>query len=194
MPSARARLDSDRLRRWRREDSPPRILDVRSPAEFGSLHIPGSYNVPLDTLQEHRDELSRHLEQDVVLVCRSGFRAEQAERALAEAGMPDVHVLEGGIDAWQRSGGEVTRGRQQWSLERQVRLVAGLLVLTGVLASLAVPAAVWFAGAIGAGLTVAALTDTCALGALLARMPHNRGTSCDIDSVVAELTHGRSRS
>jgi rhodanese-related sulfurtransferase len=194
MPSARARLDSDRLRRWRREDSPPRILDVRSPAEFGSLHIPGSYNVPLDTLQEHRDELSRHLEQDVVLVCRSGFRAEQAERALAEAGMPDVHVLEGGIDAWQRSGGEVTRGRQRWSLERQVRLVAGLLVLTGVLASLAVPAAVWFAGAIGAGLTVAALTDTCALGALLARMPHNRGTSCDIDSVVAELTHGRSRS
>src|SRR5699024_8812872 len=60
----------------------PRVLDVRTPAEFETVHIPGSYNVPLDTLREHREELGSHLEDEVVLVCRSGNRAEQAERLL----------------------------------------------------------------------------------------------------------------
>ena len=71
------------------------MIDVRTPAEFAAVHIPGSYNVPLDLLSEHRDELRRHLDTDVVLVCRSGQRAERAERTLAATGLSGVHVLPG---------------------------------------------------------------------------------------------------
>jgi rhodanese-related sulfurtransferase len=104
-----ARLDVATLREWldaRDHDSreAPRVLDVRTAAEFRTVHIPGSYNVPLDLLREHRGELSRHLEQDVVLVCRSGARAGQAETLLADTGLPNVHVLDGGLLAWQRTG------------------------------------------------------------------------------------------
>ena len=67
-----ARVDAETLREWLGRDDAPRLLDVRTPAEFGTAHIPGSYNVPLDLLKEHRDELRRHLDDDVVLVCRSG--------------------------------------------------------------------------------------------------------------------------
>lgn len=63
----------------------------------------GSYNVPLHLLREHRDEISRHLDQ-VVLVCRSGNRAAQAELVLAETGMTNLHLLDGGILAWQDAG------------------------------------------------------------------------------------------
>jgi rhodanese-related sulfurtransferase len=84
----RVRLDDSKV-------DVPRVLDVRTPAEFETAHIPGSHNVPLDLLREHRTELTRHLDDDVVLVCRSGARATQAERALGEAGAPGLSVLEG---------------------------------------------------------------------------------------------------
>ena len=75
----------------------PHLLDVRTPAEFETAHIPGSHNVPLETLREHRAELLGHLDEQVVLVCRSGRRAGQAEGALAEAGLPNLRVLHGGM-------------------------------------------------------------------------------------------------
>jgi rhodanese-related sulfurtransferase len=178
---------ADELRRWLNEDDAPRVLDVRSPAEFEAMHIPGAYNVPLDTLREHRDEVVRHVDDDVVLVCRSGMRASQAEQTLAVAGMPNVHVLDGGILAWEQIGAPVNRGRARWDIERQVRLAAGTLVLAGGLGSLVVPQLKWLATAVGAGLAGAALTNTCAMGAALSRLPFNRGASCDIDSVVRQL-------
>lgn len=181
-------VDSPELRSWLGTASAPRILDVRTPAEFETAHIPGSYNVPLDTLREHRDELVGHLDDDVVLVCRSGMRAQQAERAFVEAGLPNVHVLRGGITQWEADGGPLARGRERWDLERQVRLVAGSLVVAGGLGSLAVPQAKWLATAIGAGLVFAALTNSCAMGAVLSKLPFNRGAAaCDIRTVVAEL-------
>ena len=137
---------------------------MRTPAEFTTAHIPGSYNVPLDLLREHRDELRQHLDQDVVLICRSGARAGQAETLLARTGLTNLHVLDGGITAWQNAGAPVNQGPARWDLERQVRLVAGSLVLTGVLASVLAPKAKWLSAAIGAGLTTAALTNTCAMG------------------------------
>ncbi|MGJ3558781.1 rhodanese-like domain-containing protein [Streptomyces sp. INA 01156] len=87
--------------------------------------MPGSYNVPLGTLREHREELTRHLDTDVVLVCRSGQRAGQAERALAEAGLPGLTVLSGGMTAWEKSGAPTDYGQERWDMERQVRLAAG---------------------------------------------------------------------
>ena len=188
-----ARLDVATLREWLDSGDldtreAPRVLDVRTAAEFRTVHIPGSYNVPLDLLREHRGELSRHLEQDVVLVCRSGARAGQAETLLADTGLPNVHVLDGGLLAWQRTDAPVNRGSARWDLERQVRLVAGGLVLAGVLASVLVPAMKWLSAAVGGGLAMAALTDSCVMGLLLSKLPYNRDVSCDLQTVLAELT------
>lgn len=183
-----ARLDVATLRDWLDSRDVPRVLDVRTAAEFRTVHIPGSYNVPLDLLREHRGELSRHLDQDVVLVCRSGARAGQAETLLAETGLPNMHVLDGGLLAWQRTDAPVNRGSARWDLERQVRLVAGGLVLAGVLASVLVPAMKWLSAAVGGGLAMAALTDSCVMGLLLSKLPYNRDVSCDLQTVLAELT------
>ncbi|MFC3688858.1 rhodanese-like domain-containing protein [Aquipuribacter hungaricus] len=164
-----------------------RVLDVRTPAEFETMHIPGAYNVPLDTLKEHREELSAHLDDDVVLVCRSGVRATQAEQALAGAGLPNLQVLDGGILAWEQAGGEVRRGAQRWELERQVRLVAGSMVLSSVLVSLLKPGVQVVAGAVGAGLTFAAVSNSCLMGSILMKLPYNRSSTYDVRDVMGQL-------
>ena len=166
---------------------PPRLIDVRTPGEFETVHIAGAYNVPLDLLREHRDEIGEHLERDVVLVCRSGQRAAQAEDTLRAAGLVNVHVLDGGMTAWESAGLPVNRGTERWDLERQVRLVAGSIVVSSVLGSIAAPKLKWLAAGIGSGLAYAALSNTCAMGMLLARLPYNRGPSCDLDTIVAQL-------
>ncbi len=76
------RIDAATLDQWLRDGTDLLVLDVRSPAEFEGMHIPGAYNVPLDTLGEHATEIQRHVEDPVVLVCRSGMRASQAEQRL----------------------------------------------------------------------------------------------------------------
>ncbi|MET7808823.1 rhodanese-like domain-containing protein [Micromonospora chersina] len=188
-----ATLDAVSLRELIDAGHAPRLLDVRTPAEFETSHIPGSYNVPLDLLKEHREELRNHLDEDVVLVCRSGARATQAEQALAGVGLPNLKVLDGGIMAWQAANAPIKRGAPRWDLERQVRLVAGSIVLASVLGSVFVPQLKWVAGFIGAGLTFAAVTNTCAMGMMLGKLPYNRGASCDLDTIVGQLreTGGR---
>jgi rhodanese-related sulfurtransferase len=167
-PSLRERLDD--------ATSPtPRLIDVRTAAEFEAGHIPGAINVPLNVLKQRLDDLRPLLRgQDIVLVRRSGQRAGQAHETLAEAGLGAGKVLAGGILDWERTGGELDRGRPGWELERQVRFAAGALVLAAVLASVAVPQAKWLAALVGGGLVVAAVSNTCALGMVLARMPWNR--------------------
>ena len=108
--SAAATINSTELRDLLHSAAPPRVLDVRTPGEFQTAHIAGAYNVPLDLLREHRDEIIEHLDQDVVLVCRSGQRAAQAEQTLRTAGLINVHILEGGITAWEAKGFAVNRG------------------------------------------------------------------------------------
>ncbi|MER5739507.1 rhodanese-like domain-containing protein, partial [Streptomyces sp. NPDC002262] len=129
------------LHRLVQEGRAPRLLDVRTPGEFRTVHIPGSYNVPLHTLREHRAELLSHLDEEVVLVCRSGQRAREAEQALAQAGLPNLRVLDGGMNAWEAAGAPVERGPERWDMERQVRLVAGSIVLVTGLVGIAVPGA-----------------------------------------------------
>ncbi|MEV7236638.1 rhodanese-like domain-containing protein [Streptomyces sp. NPDC051020] len=185
--SRAAAIDSAALQRLIREGRGPRLLDVRTPGEFRSVHIPGAYNVPMATLREHRAELLTHLDEDVVLVCRSGTRAAQAEAALAEAGLPNLRVLDGGMIAWEAAGGSVNYGSDRWDMERQVRLVAGSIVLTTGLAGLLVPGIHLIGTAVGAGLTYAALSNSCAMGMLLAKLPYNRGPRTDIRTVIAAL-------
>ncbi|AOT61607.1 MULTISPECIES: rhodanese-like domain-containing protein [Streptomyces] len=182
-----AGLSPAALRQQMEAGHAPRVLDVRTPGEFRTVHIPGSYNVPLDTLREHRGELLAHLDEDVVLVCRSGARAAQAEQALAEAGLPNLRVLDGGMTAWEAAGAPVNRGEARWDLERQVRLVAGSIVLVSGVTGIFVPGAHLVGTAIGAGLTFAALSNTCAMGMLLSKLPYNRGPRTDIRAVVAAL-------
>jgi rhodanese-related sulfurtransferase len=182
------RIDTATVEQWLRDDVDCKLLDVRSPAEFESVHIPGAYNVPLDTLGEHATEIRHHVDEPVVLICRSGMRASQAEQRLAAAGMGNVRVLEGGMMAWERAGGRVNRGRARWDIERQVRLVAGTIVLAAIVASVWLPAARFVAGAVGLGLSVAALTNTCAMGAVLGKLPYNRSNTCDVNAVVDQLT------
>ncbi|MEU6742145.1 rhodanese-like domain-containing protein [Streptosporangium sandarakinum] len=190
-PEIPAALDVASLRHLLESGRAPRLIDVRTPGEFETAHIPGSHNVPLDLLREHRAELRAHLDEQTVLVCLSGRRAAQAGQDLAAVGLPGLRVLTGGINAWQAAGAPVASGKPRWSLERQVRLVAGSVVLGSILVSTAVPRAKWLAAAIGGGLTFAALSDTCAMGMMLAKLPYNRGPRTDIATVLGALAGGR---
>jgi len=183
-----ATMDAATLQTLLATADPPRLLDVRTPAEFESLHIAGAYSVPLDLLREHRDEIADHLDRQVVLICRSGQRAAQADRTLRQAGLTNVSILAGGITSWEARGYALNRGTPRWDLERQVRLVAGLIIAVSVLLSAFVSGAEWIAFAMGVGLAVAALTNTCAMGMLLARLPYNRaGATCDAATITSQL-------
>lgn len=180
-------IDSSQLRRLIADDPLVRILDVRTGGEFDSVHIPGSYNVPLDTLAEHAHDLAE-LEHPVVLVCKSGARADQAHGRLAGAGKQQLHLLEGGLDAWLGAGGDVVRGvSETWAMDRQVRLVAGSLSLAAILTSVVAPKAKWLAGGVAAGLTFSAVTNTCAMANVLTKLPYNRGRGCDVGAVLQQM-------
>ena len=165
--------------------TPVRVLDVRTPGEFENRHIAGAYNVPLDQLAEHAPELRAVSGGLVVLVCQSGQRASRAEALLRQAGMPGVHVLEGGMTAWVQAALPTRRTRARMSLERQVRIAAGALVALGSFAALTI-SPFWAAvpALIGSGLVFAGITDTCAMGMLLAKLPYNHAASCDTESIV----------
>jgi rhodanese-related sulfurtransferase len=187
-----ATIATAELRRLRVENPDLRLVDVRTGGEFESSHIPGAYNVPLHTLGEHAGDLAT-LEHPVVLVCQSGARADTAKTTLDAAGKTGLYVLDGGMNAWQAAGGEVnTSDQPKWAMDRQVRLVAGSLVVAGVLASIAAPKAKLLAGAVGGGLVFSAVSNTCAMGNLLARLPYNRGPECDVDAVLDQLRHRES--
>jgi rhodanese-related sulfurtransferase len=172
------------------DDGQVRLLDVRTAAEFETAHISGSYHVPLATLGEHCSDICG-TDASVVVVCQTGSRATQAAKQLSTNGMDNVRVFDGGIGAWVNAGAPVVRGQEKWSLERQVRLLAGSIVLTGVVASTRVPAAKWAAGFVGGGLTFAALSNTCAMGNVLSRLPYNKGGDIDVASSVEALVKNR---
>jgi rhodanese-related sulfurtransferase len=170
----------------------PTLIDVRTPVEFEAGHIPGAVNVPLDELKGSLDEIRDVLhDHDVVLVCRSGQRAGQAQEALHQAGLGRSRVLTGGIVDWEATGGDLNRGRQAWELERQVRMAAGALVVTGIAASTVAPRAKWLSAFVGSGLVFAAATNTCAMGMALAKMPWNQRGARATGSALDQLTRTR---
>lgn len=184
-------IRADQLERLLRERPEVRVLDVRTPGEYESAHILGAYNVPLDTLGEHGPDIRAHVDEPVVLVCQSGQRARRAEEALQRAGMPNLHVLDGGVNGWIAAGKPVQRGRERISLERQVRIAAGALAAAGGLLALAAnPLFALLPAFVGSGLVFAGATDTCAMGMALARLPYNRPATCDVDAMVRALKAG----
>lgn len=187
-PTADA-ITSSQLHELLESPTAPRIVDVRTPAEFETAHISGSYNVPLDVLDKHAAEIAERLDRDqgVVLVCRSGQRSTKAQTLLRNAGLTGGRVLDKGIADWEGQGFAVDRGAQRWDLERQVRLVAGSIVLSSVVGSAALPRLKWLAAGIGAGLTYAAISNTCAMATALSKLPYNRGATADAKAVLSQL-------
>ncbi len=179
------------LARLLRERPEARLLDVRTPGEFEAEHIAGAYNVPLDTLDEHAAEIRAGVAEPVVLVCRSGQRARKAEAALLAVGMTNLRVLDGGLTAWAAAGQPVRRGEPRMSLERQVRIAAGALAATGGFLALFVnPLFAAIPAFVGSGLVFAGVTDTCAMGLLIARLPYNRPAGGDVPATVRALATG----
>ena len=168
----------------------PLLVDVRTPAEHESLRVPGSHNIPLDLLQKNKEALAEQLSGEIVLICQTGNRANQALQHLRAAGVDTARVLEGGVVAMEAQHSQHThRGQQRWAMDRQVRMVAGSLVLTGFLGSkLISPKVGYLAGAIGAGLTFSALTDSCAMAAALNKMPWNKvEADPTVEKLLAEI-------
>ena len=116
----------------------------------------------------------------LVIICGSGNRAAQARERLARLGFSNLACLAGGLAAWEASGFPVERDeRAPWSLERQVRVAAGALVLAGAaLGWLAHPGFHGLSAFVGAGLVFAGVTDWCGMGLLLAKAPWNRRSNC----------------
>ncbi len=159
------------------------IIDVRTPVEFREVHIEPARNIPLDLLdvQQLKAEGLGTNQRPLYVVCRTGNRAAKACEKFLAAGLENVFLIEGGTLGWVEAGLPVKRGKKAISLERQVRIAAGTLVLLGVVLGFTVhPAFYGLAAFVGAGLVFAGITDTCAMGMLLAKMPWNRvGTFSD---------------
>ena len=159
--------------------SQAQLVDVRSPSEFAAGHIPGAVNIPMDQIEARLDDVS--VTAPLVLICQAGKRARMTA-GLLEPCHREITVLEGGTKAWTQAGLPlVSSTKTRWSLERQVRLGAGLLVLCGAALAFTVNTYWLLLSAFaGLGLTFAGLTDLCPMAELLQRMPWNRHSHCKV--------------
>ncbi len=157
----------------------PDVIDVRTPAEFSAVHVPGARLLPLDTLDcaavlSERDKTNKT--SPVYILCHSGIRAKNASTKFEAVGFDDSVVVTGGTQAWVDAGYEVTRGeRTVLPLDRQLQLTIGAMVVTGVLLGVFVnPLWIWLAGFAGCGLMFAGLSGICPMRSLIAKMPWNQ--------------------
>lgn len=156
------------------------IIDVRTPVEFREIHAQQARNIPLDALdpQSFLARCGVDSDQPIYLVCKGGGRSAKACQKLIDAGFANVVSVDGGTQAWEAAGLPVVRGQKTISLERQVRIAAGSLVVLGaVLGYFVHPYFIGLSALVGAGLAYAGVTDTCGLGMLLTWMPWNQGAS-----------------
>lgn len=156
------------------KDSAVKLLDVRSALEYSEIHIKDSINIPIDMLGGKINELAQSGKAYIVL-CRTGNRSPMAADMLTRSGLPSVKVMNGGITRWQKERLPVEKGQGGISLERQVRIIAGSLILSGILLSIFVNP--WFLGIsifVSGGLIFAGVTDNCMMGVLLMKLPYNK--------------------
>lgn len=154
------------------------LLDVRTPAEFAGRHAVGARNIPLDGIPSKAlsGEHALSKDQPICILCEKGGRAAIAAEQLLAEGCLDVHVVEGGTQGWVAAGLPViSSGRKTISVDRQVRIGVGSLVLLGILGGFLIHRGFFALSAFaGAGLVFAGITDWCGMGLLLARAPWNR--------------------
>ncbi|NEY33088.1 DUF2892 domain-containing protein [Streptomyces sp. PRKS01-65] len=167
------------------------VIDVRTPGEYALGHLPGAHNIPLDHLDAALPALRTAADRgELLVVCASGTRSATACRRLADQGVTAA-TLTGGTTAWTRLGHDIHRPagtRAPWAMDRQVRLAAGSLVLTGLIAGRRRSAARWLSAGVAGGLVFSALTNTCGMASILARLPYNRPRTADLDATLAALT------
>ncbi|MGI9524467.1 MAG: rhodanese-like domain-containing protein [Hyphomicrobiaceae bacterium] len=153
------------------------LIDVREPDEYVREHIPQAHLVPLSGF--NREDFPREHDKVAVFHCGTGMRTDAAASQILQSGFKEVYQLDGGLKAWRKAGLAVNENRSApISIMRQVQIVAGGLVLLGVV--LAVLLSPWFivlSGFVGAGLMFAGISGTCAMAALLTRMPWNRAST-----------------
>ncbi|GHH00249.1 rhodanese-like domain-containing protein [Streptomyces lanatus] len=166
------------------------VIDVRTPGEYAAGHLPGALNIPLDRLGRALPTLAERPGGELLIVCASGARSENACKLLTEHGIPAM-TLTGGTQGWAERGHELHRPasapRSTWSMERQVRFTAGSIVLVGLGLGLLHPAWQLLSAGIAGGLVFSALTNTCGMAAILSKLPHNRPRPADLDATLAAL-------
>ncbi len=158
------------------------LIDVRTPVEYREVHAVKAKNIPLSSLDPDAVINQSYEEEPLYVICQKGGRSQQACQLFLDAGHTNVVSVTGGTAAWVDAELPVARGKNAISLERQVRIAAGLLVLAGSLLGMFVSP--WFMGLpafVGAGLTFAGITDTCGMAMILARMPWNQVKSPSTD-------------
>lgn len=160
------------------------VLDVRSVAEYRGGHIAGAQLIPIDALSADalaqtfkRPSLGR--EETLYITCHAGPRALQAAERLQRAGFNNVTLIEGGTRRWEELGLPVERCGKTLSLERQIQIVIGSLLVLKVFLGFSVHE-LFFAltGMVGFGLIIAGTTRWCGMAKLIAHMPWNRNTDC----------------
>lgn len=154
------------------------IIDVRTPLEFREVRAVVARNIPLDSLDPHAvmKERNGSADEPLYVICKSGTRGAKAQQKFIDAGYENVVNVDGGTEAWVSAGLPVVRGKKSMSLERQVRIAAGFIVLSGAVSAM-VTGNVYLAGIpafVGAGLMFAGITDSCAMGMLIAKTPWNQ--------------------
>lgn len=180
-------ITPQQLRELHQAGRPVDLIDVRTPVEFREVHVSFARNVPLDVLDPQSVQTDRGARQSepLYVICKAGTRGKQACEKFIAAGFTEVVNVEGGTSACEQAGLDVVRGKKAISLERQVRIAAGTLVLAGaVLGYFVDPRWIGLSAFVGAGLIFAGVTDTCGMAILLGRMPWNQapttagGQSC----------------
>lgn len=166
-------LDTATVRKLQEQEK-IQLIDVREISEYAAEHIPGSHLLPLSKFQP--EEISLITDKQIVIYCQSGNRSNQAAQKLIQSGFTEFSQLQGGLTAWKQSGyaTEINQNAPI-SLMRQVQIVAGFLVFIGtVLGAFVSPWFLILSGFVGAGLVFAGVTNTCAMGMLLSKLPYNQ--------------------
>ncbi len=159
------------------------LIDVREHVEFAGGRIPGAKLLPLGEIEKRNSEIDH--KKPIYVICRTGRRSSAAQKKLHSLGFENVINVEGGFEAWKKASLPYDFDENApWDLERQVRFAAGMLILLGFsLSLLAHPYFIGISVFVGAGLTFSAVTDTCTMGMILAKMPWNkRLAKCDVES------------
>lgn len=169
-------ISTNQLAELLREDPSLNLIDVRTPLEHSEVNLPEADLHPLDQFDPRRVSEGVNNDEPIYVLCRSGNRACKAIEELEAHGFENAVLVEGGIQAWEAENLPVVRGGKVVSLERQVRIAAGALVVLGAVLGFATGSAYWhgLSAFVGAGLMFAGITDTCAMGMLMAKMPWNR--------------------
>lgn len=150
------------------------IIDIRSADEFARGHIPGALNIAADGIDD--DTAKKLLALNPIFCCTSGRRTEMLISRLSDN--TNTVCIDGGLNGWKAAGlatNDNSAYPRMLDIQRQVQITVGVLVVLAVVLTFTV--STWFAamaGAIGLGLLSAGLTGTCALAAVIMRMPWNR--------------------